>query len=84
MTVSTKTPAPGQDVRFSGITSVAKGGAKIVAWDWNFGNGNTASDASVTTSYATAGTYLVVLTVRDSNGQTHSVTDTIVVAVPAP
>jgi chitodextrinase len=84
ITVSSKTPAPDVDVRFSGVTSVAKGGAKIVAWEWNFGNGETDSGASVTTSYATVGSYLVVLTVRDSNGQTHSATETIVVAVPAP
>ncbi len=82
ITVSSKAPAPDQDVRFSGITSVAKGGAKVVDWEWDFGNGETASGASVTTSFPNAQSYLVVLTVTDSNGQKASVTETIVVTEP--
>jgi chitodextrinase len=78
---SSATPLPGAAVRFTGATSSAKGGAKVVSWEWDFGNGETASGMSVTTSFE-EGTYVVVLTVRDSNGQEDSETQVITAKVP--
>ncbi|MGO3885289.1 MAG: PKD domain-containing protein [Mycetocola sp.] len=41
---------------------------QIVAHSWSFGDGSSASGASVTHEYATAGTYTVELTVTDDDG----------------
>jgi gliding motility-associated-like protein len=40
----------------------------ITNWQWNFGDGNTASGESVTHTYASSANYTVTLTVTDSNG----------------
>ncbi|MEZ4827407.1 MAG: PKD domain-containing protein [Bacteroidia bacterium] len=44
----------------------------IVAWQWDFGDGNTASDAAVTHTWINDGVYAVSLTVTDVNGCTGS------------
>jgi len=80
---STSAPLPGANVRFTGATSVAKGGATISDYAWDFGNGDTASGVSATTSFE-VGTYVVVLTVTDSNGLKHSATVVVTVAEPEP
>jgi hypothetical protein len=54
-------------VTFSGSTSTASG-ATIAGYSWTFGDGATASGAVVGHTYATAGTYMVTLTVTDSLG----------------
>lgn len=41
---------------------------EIVAYDWNFGDGETAQDEVVEHHYPCAGTYNVVLTVTDDDG----------------
>jgi len=68
-------------------SSVADGGegcgsCSIVSYSWNFGDGETAIGLTTFTTdheYDTAGTYIVVLTVTDSNGNTgyDSVTITV-------
>ena len=60
------------DVDFDGSTSTDDG--SITTWDWDFGDGNTASGENVSHSYAAAGTYPVMLTVTDNLGATGSVT----------
>ncbi|MEM8486621.1 MAG: PKD domain-containing protein [Bacteroidota bacterium] len=60
------------DVDFDGSTSTDDG--SITAWDWDFGDSNTASGETVSHSYAAAGTYSVMLTVTDNLGATGSVT----------
>jgi len=64
-------------------SSVAGGGAgcgscSIVSYSWNFGDG-TPNGTGMTTShtYTAAGTYIVVLTVTDSNGNTGYDSETI-------
>lgn len=60
-------PNAGDEVTF---TSTAQpGNATIVQWDWNFGDGTTASGPEVRHTFA-AGDVLVTLVVTDSLGQT--------------
>ncbi len=59
----------GTAVSFSGLTSNDPDGS-IVAYDWTFDDGGTASGAQVTHAYASPGTYTVTLTVRDNGGST--------------
>lgn len=42
----------------------------VVGYDWNFGDGDTASGVTTSHTFDAAGTYVVTLTVRDSAGQT--------------
>ncbi len=70
---------PGQSVRFTGLLSEGKDGAKIVEYNWDFGNGETGSGPTVSSTYEDVGTYLVTLTVRDSNGQEKSAFVTVTV-----
>jgi PKD repeat protein len=50
----------------------------IVSYDWNFGDGTTGTGITIEHTYA-AGTYIVVLTVTDSNGNTGYASVTIIV-----
>jgi len=80
--VSPSDPAPGQDVFFTAIESTAKGGAHISTYTWDFGNGSGGEGVSASTSYSAVGSYVVVLTVRDSNGLTTSISATVSVKIP--
>ncbi|MCK0133808.1 PKD domain-containing protein, partial [Arenibacter sp. S6351L] len=44
----------------------------IAAYDWDFGNGDTANGATLSYEYPTAGTYTISLTVTDDQGLTSS------------
>jgi PKD repeat protein len=83
-TVSPATPLTGQTVSFNagGVTTLA--GATITQYEWDFGDGQAATEAAPTAShsYAAAGTYVVRLTVTDSSGRTG--TATVQVTVDAP
>lgn len=46
----------------------------IVAWNWDFGDGQTSTAQSPSHSYFTAGTYTIRLTVTDNDGSTSSTT----------
>jgi len=61
--------------------SASSGGAAIVSYAWDFGNGATSSGKQVTTSYQDAGTYAVRLTVEDVNGKVGSTERLITVFV---
>jgi PKD repeat protein len=60
-------------VTFNASGSTSPGGATITDYSWSFG----ASGMVVTHTYATAGSYTVVLTVTDSRGQTATSNTTI-------
>jgi PKD repeat protein len=51
----------------------------IVAYAWDFGDGNTASGVSAIHTYATDGTYVISLTVTDDGGASDSITQTVTV-----
>jgi gliding motility-associated-like protein len=57
----------------------------ITGYQWNFGDGNTASGVSVTNVYSQVGAYDVSLTVTDTNNCTNSLTqNSYLNIVPAP
>jgi len=66
-------------VSFEGSSSHADGSATITNYAWSFGDGTTATGATTTHTYSTAGTYNSALTVSDSNGLSGSATTPVVV-----
>ncbi|MCK6629742.1 MAG: PKD domain-containing protein [Anaerolineae bacterium] len=66
----------GQTLDFSGAASRDTDGS-LTAYDWNFGDGATASGVNVSHSYGQAGTYEVSLTVTDNGGLTGRSTVTV-------
>ncbi len=57
--------------------SVENANVEIISYNWNFGDGNTATGKTVTYTYKKNGTYLVTLTVKDKNGVTTNASKTI-------
>ena len=80
-TSSPTAPSTVTTVQFNGVASTASGGATITEWKWDFGDGTetTASVATTTHVFDTAGTYVVRLTVTDSDGRTGTVTANVTV-----
>ncbi len=77
-------PSSGQaplNVSFTGSGSDPDG--SIAAYSWNFGDNTTASGASVSHLYGSAGTFHVTLTVTDDSGATASVSRDVTVSAPA-
>jgi PKD repeat protein len=69
---------------FDGSHSFDRDG-RIIAFDWDFGDGARASGATVTHAYAKSGTYTATLTVTDESGtRTKTVSDTASVRVNEP
>jgi PKD repeat protein len=81
---SPSAPVVGQTVNFNGSTSRPAPGRTIRSYDWNFGDGGTASGAQVTHAFTAAGTYTVVLTVTDDAGRVATATTTITVGTGNP
>ena len=65
----------GSAVTFDGTGSSDPDGS-IIAYDWDFGDGNTGVGATPTHSYAVDGNYTVTLVVTDDAGATDSATST--------
>ncbi|WP_171908261.1 PKD domain-containing protein [Natrialba sp. SSL1] len=76
--VSTTEPAVDEDVSFDATESSAGIGA-IVAYTWEFGDGETASGETVTHAFSEVGTQTVTLTVVDDNGVSTETTVDVVV-----
>jgi PKD repeat protein len=51
----------------------------VVAWDWELGDGSTASGEMVTYTYSASGTYTITLTVTDNDGLTDSTSQDVYV-----
>ena len=72
----------GQGLTFDGSASTV-GSNPIVRYDWNLGDGTTASGVSVSHAYGAAGTYTVQLTVVDAAGQTGTSSISVVISAVA-
>lgn len=62
----TATPTSGTAPATVSFTDASTG--SVTAWSWNFGNGNTSTSKNPSTTYTSAGTYTVSLTVTGSSG----------------
>ena len=69
------TGVPGQAIQLNGTSSSDPDGS-ITAYQWYFGDGGTASGASLTHQYLKPGTYRVFLNVTDNDGATVSASTT--------
>ena len=79
MTISPNDPQVGEEVFFNGAASTAPTGRRIVRYEWNFGNGQTAEGVTASVRYTTARTYNVTLTVTDDVGRTDTETGQVTV-----
>lgn len=74
-------PAP-LTVNLDGSGSKAASGSTISSYAWSFGDGASASGATTSHSFTSAGTYTATLTVTDNKGLTSSASTPIVVSAP--
>lgn len=81
-TFSPTDPEVGQTVYVDARGIVPPDGVSIKDYQWDFGNGTTATGVTATTSYGAANTYTVRLTISDSAGRTLMTTKTITVKEP--
>jgi PKD repeat protein len=72
-TCNPSAPFPLRDVVFDGAESLDVDGT-IMSYEWNFGDGATATGVTATHQYTYAGLYYVNLTVTDDKGATDSFT----------
>lgn len=63
--------------------SKASPGVPIADWEWDFGDGETANEASPVHVYQAAGVYRVSLTLTDDSGLAHTVTKGVSIGAPA-
>lgn len=77
----------GSAVSFDGSKSVGSGAGNssyaIVAWDWDFGDGNTGSGKFIDHIYDDAGKFTVTLTVTDEADNTAFISVTLYLSPPA-
>ena len=73
-------------VQFDGLASNDPDGSTIASYQWDFGDGQTATGASVSHVYSTTGNYSAVLTVSDGllSGSSQPVTITVGNSAPTP
>ena len=76
-------PTVNQTVTFDASFSYDPDGT-IVSYDWDFGDGATASGVVVTHAYSVAGNYTVTLIITDDSGATNSTSRLITVLPPTP
>ena len=76
-------PTVNQTVIFDASFSYDPDGM-IVSYDWDFGDGATASGVVVTHAYSVAGNYTVTLIITDDSGATNSTSRLITVLPPTP
>ena len=81
---SPSAPTVNQTVNFNASSSRPAPGRVIRSYDWDFGDGSTASGATVQHAYTSAGTYAVLLTVTDDAGRVATATSSVSVATGNP
>ena len=62
-------PQAGQEIQFSDLTS-AGGGGSFTRWNWDFGDSETSTVQNPKHRYAQKGSYTVILTIEDNQGNT--------------
>ncbi len=75
-TFSPSSPTAGKPVSFS---ASATGGTSPYTFTWTFGDTGTGTGATIDHTYAAKGSFSVVLTVKDANTATQTLTKTVVV-----
>ncbi|HTM04767.1 MAG TPA: PKD domain-containing protein [Vicinamibacterales bacterium] len=78
-TISPTDPTASQTVFFNGSSSKTPDGVAIVSYTWDFGNGSVATGGSVSTSFPSANTYTIRLTIEDALGRTATAIKTLTV-----
>jgi len=81
LSYSPTSPQAGQTITFTGSAS---GGASPYTYSWNFGDGSTGTGASSTHTYSSAGTFTVILTVKDSSSPQQTATSQQALTVTSP
>lgn len=78
-TISPTDPGINDDVYFDGSLSTTPDGAgrTITSYEWNFGDGGGGAGKTTTHKYGKAGTYTVLLQVRDSSGRRGTTSNTV-------
>jgi PKD repeat protein len=66
------------------VTFDSTGSTNVVSYLWDFGDGNSSTDANPTHTYAVGNTYNVTLTVMGSDGQTANTSQPVTVLDPTP
>ncbi|MCB0718371.1 MAG: PKD domain-containing protein [Bacteroidetes bacterium] len=81
--VSKTTADVNESISFNGTGSSDSDGT-ITSYAWNFGDGATASSATATHAYTTAGSYTASLTVTDDKGATNTATTSLTIVSTEP
>ncbi|MFH1026939.1 MAG: PKD domain-containing protein, partial [Pseudomonadota bacterium] len=63
-------------------SSYSSNGSDVLSYFWDFGNGTSSTTSSPSVTYQQAGTYNVVLTVRNQNGQSATYSQTVTAQQP--
>jgi PKD repeat protein len=74
-------PRSSEQIRFDASESYDPDGGSILSYEWNFGDGSEGSGEVVQHKYLAPGTYTVILTVADDDGETSTAISTIGVGV---
>jgi PKD repeat protein len=74
---------PPLTVYFNALQQFGPNGQEV-DYNWNFGDGGTASGRDVNHIYRTYGTFMVTLTVTDNTGRTDSIVQNVIVHKPNP
>jgi PKD repeat protein len=75
--ISPTDPVVGAVVNFNGALSSTLPGATIVQYDWDFGDGTSATGIQANHTFDLAQTFTIVLTVRDSAGRVATASKTL-------